>query len=92
MPHSRKEADVISFDAGRRLEGILVLTLWDLTIEVLDFHVAKKPMRHQNNNMNPKKSLTSENRNNRGARFYPFARTTLPPGSLFVCFLKTTMQ
>ena len=86
VSHSRTKADVISCDAGRRLEGVLVLTLWDLVIEVLDFQVAKNVMRHRNNNINPKKSLTSEKRNNRGAIFCPSARTTLPPGSMFVCF------
>ena len=41
VSHSRTEADTISLDAGRRLEGVLALTLWDLVIQVLDFQVGK---------------------------------------------------
>ena len=67
VSHSRTEADIISLDAGRRLEGIHVLTLWNLVIKVLDFEVGKNPMRHLNNNINPKNSPTSEMPITRGA-------------------------
>ena len=60
VSHSRTEADIIYLEAGPRSEGIHVLTLWNLVIEVLDFQVEKNPMRHLNNNINPKKSPTSE--------------------------------
>ena len=36
VSHSSKEAEVISLDAGSRMDGIPALTLWDLVIEV--FH------------------------------------------------------
>ena len=36
VSHSSTEADIISLDAGLRMDGILALTLWDLVIEV--FH------------------------------------------------------
>ena len=34
VPHSSTEAEVISLDAGLRMDGIPGLTLWDLVIEV----------------------------------------------------------
>ena len=36
VSHSSTEAEVISLDAGLRMDGIATLTLWDLVIEV--FH------------------------------------------------------
>ena len=36
VSHSTTEAEVISLDAGLRMDGIPALTLWDLVIEV--FH------------------------------------------------------
>ena len=36
VSHSSTEADIISLDAGLRMDGIAALTLWDLVIEV--FH------------------------------------------------------
>ena len=40
MSHCSTEAEVISLDAGLRMDGIPVLDLWDLVIEV--FHVPIK--------------------------------------------------
>ena len=34
VSHSSAEADIISLDAGLRMDGIPALTLWDLVIEV----------------------------------------------------------
>ena len=34
VPHSSTEAEIISLDAGLRMDGIPALTLWDLVIEV----------------------------------------------------------
>ena len=36
VSHSSTEAEIISLDAGLRMDGIPVLTLWDLIIEVFD--------------------------------------------------------
>ena len=36
VSHSSTEAELISLDAGLRMDGILALDLWDLVIEV--FH------------------------------------------------------
>ena len=36
VPHSSTESEIISLDAGLRLDGITALDLWDLVIEV--FH------------------------------------------------------
>ena len=35
VPHSSTEVEIISLDAGLRMEGIPALDLWDLVIEVL---------------------------------------------------------
>ena len=37
VSHSSTEAEIISFDAGLRMDGIPALTLWDLVIEVFQF-------------------------------------------------------
>ena len=36
VSHSTSEAEVIALDAGRRLEGLPALLLWDLVIEVFE--------------------------------------------------------
>ena len=43
VSHSSAEAEIISLDAGFRMDGIPALTLWDLVIEV--FHVLNKDPR-----------------------------------------------
>ena len=40
VSHSSTEAEIISLDAGLRMDGIPTLTLWDLVIEV--FHSVPK--------------------------------------------------
>ena len=42
MSHSSAEAEIISLDAGLRLEGIPSLTLWDQIVEVFSPHKVKK--------------------------------------------------
>ena len=42
MSHSSAKAEVISLDAGVRMEGIPALVLWDQIVEVLAPHAAKK--------------------------------------------------
>ena len=37
VSHSSTEAEIISLDAGLRMDGIPALTLWDLVIEVFPF-------------------------------------------------------
>ena len=39
VSHPSAEAEIISFDAGLRLEGIPSLTLWDQIVEVFSPHV-----------------------------------------------------
>ena len=41
VSHSSTEAEVISLDAGVRMDGIPALDLWDLVIEV--FHSSPNP-------------------------------------------------
>ena len=41
--HSSAEAEVISLDAGLRMDGIPALDLWELVIEVISFR-ASRPM------------------------------------------------
>ena len=47
VSHSSTEAEVISLDAGLRMDGIPALDLWDLVIEV--FH--SSPNQNQQNQM-----------------------------------------
>ena len=35
VSHSSTEAEIISLDAGLRIDGLLALDLWDIAIEVL---------------------------------------------------------
>ena len=35
MPHSSTESEIISMDAGLRMDGLPALDMWDLVIEVL---------------------------------------------------------
>ena len=35
VSHSSKESEIISLDAGLRMDGVLALDLWDVVIEVL---------------------------------------------------------
>ena len=37
VSHSSTEAEIVSLDAGSRMDGIPALTLWDLVIEVFHF-------------------------------------------------------
>ena len=45
VSHSSTESEVISLDAGFRMDGIPALDLWDLVIEVLQSFVFKKTVR-----------------------------------------------
>ena len=38
VSHSSAESEIISLDAGLRMDGLLALGLWDLVIEVLGMH------------------------------------------------------
>ena len=46
VSHSSKAAVIISLDAGLRMDGIPVLDLWDLVIEV--FHSSPKQIKKSN--------------------------------------------
>ena len=54
VSHSSTESEIISLDAGLRIDGIPALTLWDLVIEV--FHSVP------NNTDGPKRESHGENR------------------------------
>ena len=59
VSHSSTESEIISLDAGLRMEGLLALDLWDLVIEVLrTTHGIPKPTqastREQNSKVPPK--------------------------------------
>ena len=41
VSHNSTESEVISLDAGPRMDGIPALDLWDLSIEVLHSSVAQ---------------------------------------------------
>ena len=43
VSHSSTESTVISLDAGSRMDGIPVLDLWDLVVEVLHFPITPTP-------------------------------------------------
>ena len=43
VSHSSTEAEIISLDAGLRMDGIPALTLWDLVIEI--FHFARSKIK-----------------------------------------------
>ena len=44
VSHSSTEAEIISLDAGLRMDGIPALTLWDLVIGM--FHSAPNKIEH----------------------------------------------
>ena len=50
VSHSSTESEIISLDAGWRMDGLLALDLWDMVIEVLrstNNNVQLKHTRHQ---------------------------------------------
>ena len=59
VSHSSTEAEIISLDAGLRMDGIAALTLWDLVIEV--FHA------EPNKTEGPKREPPVINGRHRGA-------------------------
>ena len=52
VSHSSTESEIISLDAGLRMDGVLALDLWDIVIEVL---------RSTNNTVKPNHDSTREN-------------------------------
>ena len=58
VPHSSTEAEIISLDAGLRMDGIPALDLWDLVIEV--FHAS-----HTNSNNTKGQVDTTSNKHTR---------------------------
>ena len=46
VSHSSTESEVISLDAGLRMDGLLALDLWDLVIEVLQSTKDKTQPKH----------------------------------------------
>ena len=51
VSHSSTESDIVSLDAGLRMDGLPALDLWDIVIEVL---------RSTNNNVQPKHASIQE--------------------------------
>ena len=52
VSHSSTESEIISVDAGLRMDGLFALDLWDIVIEVL---------RSTNNTVQPKHTSIEEN-------------------------------
>ena len=59
MRHSSTEAEIISLDAGFRIDGIPVVDLWDLVIEVLHSSSNRK-QKFKSERRNLSSSKTSE--------------------------------
>ena len=68
VSHSSTEADVISLDAGLRMDGILALDLWDLVIEVF----------HSSPNQTNKTKDVREPRGNLSANTQPNMQKQIP--------------
>ena len=57
VSHSSTEAEVISLDAGLRMDGIPALTLWDLVIEV--FHSSPNQINKTKDVREPRRNLSA---------------------------------
>ena len=68
VSHSSTEAEVISFDAGLRMDGIPALDLWDLVIEVF----------HSSPNQANKTEDVRESRRNLSANNQPNVQKPIP--------------
>ena len=55
VSHSSTESEIISLDAGLRMDGLLALDLWDVVIEVFTFIE-----QHQNTNQSSTRKLVAE--------------------------------
>ena len=53
VSHCSTEAEVISLDAGLRMDGIPVLDLWDLVIEINKTKDVREPRRNLTANTQP---------------------------------------
>ena len=62
VSHSSTEAEVISFDAGLRMDGIPALDLWDLVIEV--FHSSPNQANKTEDVREPRGNLSANNQPN----------------------------
>ena len=51
--HGSTEAEIISLDAGSRMDGIPALTLWDLVIEVFHFRTEQHRWTQERASGNP---------------------------------------
>ena len=85
VSHSSTEAEIMSLDAGLRMDGIPALDLWDFVIEV--FHSSpsqnttlhmknKNPTKHVNLDLNNVDHVSSNVRPSRFGACYMFLRTT----------------
>ena len=68
FPHSSTEAEIVSLDAGLRMDGIPALDLWDLVIEVF----------HSSPNQTNKTKDVREPRGNLSANLQPNMRKQIP--------------
>ena len=61
VSHSSTESEIISLDAGLRMDGLLALDLWDLVIEVLGTtHRISKPTQACKRETGVKTQITSK--------------------------------
>ena len=85
VSHSSTESEIISLDAGLRLEGILALNLWDMVIHVSGLVARENPL----HNTKPKKtkSFMADKRLTYSRNYVPpHAHSSSPTGISFRCW------
>ena len=84
VPHNSTEAELISCDAGLRLEGIPAVIVWDRLTDVLEPQAERDHMR----NIKPKKTklLMADKRLTDSIGCVLPKLAHLRPKSVFVCF------
>ena len=74
VSHSSTEAEIISLDAGLRMDGIPALDLWDLVIEV--FHSSSNETNKTKDVREPRRNLSATPRSHKGKQI-PTTNTNL---------------
>ena len=103
VSHSSTESEIISLDAGLRLDGITVFDLWDLIVEVLgNANQSDKARGVLCPNQREDRSTLHTNQKRKQShgmindfgqwRLYSFKRQFFSPGSFGCLCLKTTKQ
>ena len=84
--HSSTESDVVSLDAGLRMDGILALDLWDLVVEVS--HVPSNQSKARSNLLRDKhcENIPTRERRNK------LPRRMILSGQLFIMSHQKTVK